>query len=219
MRKTVPCWSLQSLLVHESARRLLSCFSCSADTWLAAAPAQRAWEGSFSLFSYGIDRITRIYVPLIPALVLTCGIVVYGGGNALPWSFFGNLAGLQGVFVESYGGNAPLWSLAYEIWFYFLWGGILALLVSRSIPARSTAWAVVLAALAIFTKLEPLYLFCWLLGVLAKLSALTGRRILKLSCASVLIITGISLSQITSGTVSLNLQSIQRFCRLMPFRY
>src|SRR5690348_8364135 len=78
---------------------------------------ERIAQGRFAAGDYAIDRITRIWVPLIPALVLGTAIA---SGPAGPVEWAGNLLGLQHVLVEPLGGNAPLWSLAYEIWFYAL---------------------------------------------------------------------------------------------------
>ena len=81
---------------------------------------QRTFDRSFDTSAYILDRVTRIYVPFLPALIVS-GIIGYAIG-ARPLSLFeflGNLAGLQSVCVHSYAGNLPLWSLSYEIWFMY----------------------------------------------------------------------------------------------------
>jgi peptidoglycan/LPS O-acetylase OafA/YrhL len=170
--------------------------------------ARKALNGSFDLQAYGIDRISRIYVPLLPALVLTGFIALFRDGHVSFFDFCGNLAGLQGIFVRAFGGNAPLWSLAYEIWFYLLWGGILTLAIRETLTARTLAWIIVLLGLAVFTKLEPVYLFCWLLGVLAYFHESKAPRRLCLIGGLLIIVLGVILSQLTSDSISLNLKRL-----------
>ena len=93
---------------------------------------------------YGVTRMTRLYVVLIPALLITLGFDfagqylvptadVYAGhgdngmallkdplqGHALT-TFIGNVAFLQDIYVPVYGTNGSLWSLSYEFWYYLL---------------------------------------------------------------------------------------------------
>ncbi|WP_169303309.1 acyltransferase family protein [Pedobacter cryophilus] len=77
------------------------------------------------LKSYFIKRFRRIYFPFIIALGLSLIILPL---SKFTWKeFIGNLLMLQdfssgkpGVFVDSFMGNAPLWSLSYEWGFYLL---------------------------------------------------------------------------------------------------
>jgi len=89
---------------------------------------QRLKEGTFDIKSYTIDRIVRIFLPLICALLLivVVNLIMRQPNNIL--QLIGNLFSLQGIFVSS--ATAPLWSLAYEIWFYILIGSF-AVLISR----------------------------------------------------------------------------------------
>ena len=173
--------------------------------------AQRAMEGSFQTLPYAIDRITRIYVPLVPALALTALIGVVQGWHVSFTTFLGNLAGVQGVFCWSFGGNAPLWSLSYEIWFYILCGGVLAM-TSRSGPAgRLLSWAAILGSFCIFTKLEAVYLFCWLLGAFGYVVAAPFSRKTGLVVALFLIGAGVSCSQMGSDSASVNVSGFRSF--------
>lgn len=102
-------------------------------------------SGRFSWSRYALARMTRLWVVLIPALVLTLGFdqlgawlatpapyagslrEVFGQGPSFaepaalgPTVFLGNLGFLQTVRLPVYGSNGPLWSLANEFWYYVL---------------------------------------------------------------------------------------------------
>ncbi|WP_417901010.1 hypothetical protein [Bacillus sp. CSS-39] len=80
-------------------------------------------ENRWSWKEYLINRLTRLYVVLIPSLVLTFILdriaVNYFGEKGYTdvitniQGFLGNLFFLQNIFVPVYGSNAPLWSLNY----------------------------------------------------------------------------------------------------------
>ena len=116
---------------------------------------ERLGRGTFQPTDYAVDRITRIWVPLVPALLLS-GFVTGNSNGVGTW--IGNLFGLQSVLVPSLGGNGPLWSLAYEIWFYVLAYAVGRQVISKSIDPP----ALMLIALVtlIFTKLDVQYLAC-----------------------------------------------------------
>ena len=82
--------------------------------------------GRFSFLRYMLARIARLYTVLVPALLATL-MLEYARGtlttaNGGVATFIGNLLFLQSTFVPSYGSNAPLWSLAFEWWFYVMFG-------------------------------------------------------------------------------------------------
>ncbi|MEY3760387.1 MAG: hypothetical protein RIR39_1878 [Pseudomonadota bacterium] len=127
--------------------------------------AVRIREGSFRIADYTIDRLTRIMLPLIPALILAAIITRLIGGGFEFGSFIGNILSLQGVLVPVFGGDAPLWSLAYEVWFYILIAGfgLLAYQGSRLLLGI----LLIILFMAVFTKLAAVYWFCWLIGAIA----------------------------------------------------
>lgn len=134
-------------------------------------------------------RLIRLYVVLIPGLLLTflwdsLGMQLFGtdglyGGElaarhlTMPdvrvtlslAHLAGNLAFLQHLFIAPYGTNGPLWSLSYELWAYVLF----PLLVRASVPSEPAGkrLAFVLLACAVLAvgglKLS-LYFGVWLLG-------------------------------------------------------
>lgn len=122
---------------------------------------ERMLAGRFDPADYAIDRISRIWVPLFPALILSALISPVGDGFFV-WC--GNIFGLQHVLVPELGGNGPLWSLAYEIWFY-----ILIYAVGRQVtkPGFDIISLLLMISVAlVFTKLEPQYMLCWIVGAL-----------------------------------------------------
>ena len=125
----------------------------------------RVAAGTFDAAAYAADRLARVYVPLIPAVLLTAIIAPLCGLPWSPWPYLRCLTGTQEVFTHTPSLNAPLWTLAYEIWFYVLAG--CAAVVCR----RGTAgWQRVAAGLGVavagwlFWEMETAYLLCWLLG-------------------------------------------------------
>ena len=93
--------------------------------------------------SYLLARCTRLYLVLIPALLLTLawdriGLHIVGNSpghgdpaHAIiepdqirasdgPITLLGNLAFLQTIVVPCFGSNMPLWSLANEFWYYLI---------------------------------------------------------------------------------------------------
>lgn len=136
--------------------------------------------------SYLIKRATRLYVVLLPALLLTAildhlGIRLFGAsGNiysvnkpGFNWAFtspdisrlglpvfLGNASYLQGILVPSYGSNMALWSLSFEWWYYMLFPiALLSGKWTRIIGAALTAIAAYLAGVIIIG-----YFGIWVMG-------------------------------------------------------
>jgi len=112
-----------------------------------ALKAARA--GKPFLSTYLIDRTTRIYVVLLPVLVLTALLDAAGralfadtGVYALPEfanrsgavEFWANVFNLQDTFFRYFGTNSALWTLAHEYWYYVAF----ALLIMPFAPAYSS---------------------------------------------------------------------------------
>lgn len=100
-------------------------------------------QGGFSIGSYSIDRINRVYPPLLFAMVLVAALhilvpyffpsgshgyqstgsfVVRDGFsvNFIDWT--GTLIFLNGFAVRNISANGPLWSLSFEVWYYVVAG-------------------------------------------------------------------------------------------------
>ena len=145
--------------------------------------------GSWSWRDYAVDRLSRLYVVLIPGLAL--GFLWDKLGSALfastglyshPLDSFGstvvqnqlgievllgNLSFLQTILCPTFGSNGPLWSLANEFWYYVMFPLALAgasawkrMSFHRAIPLT-----VLLACVAVFVRWKILLGFpIWLAG-------------------------------------------------------
>ncbi|MEL7163067.1 MAG: acyltransferase family protein, partial [Bacteroidota bacterium] len=147
-------------------------------------------RSSFRFSSYLTARLSRLWTPLVPALIFTLLIdltlagwypdllageyrdVLTSGPDAAysmtPLTFLGNLLFLQTVFTPVFGTNSPLWSLAYEFWFYLLFPliGLVAGFVKTSNFGRAIAvGSLLLAAFSLPIGLFEGFLI-WLMGVL-----------------------------------------------------
>jgi peptidoglycan/LPS O-acetylase OafA/YrhL len=166
-----------------------------------------------SLHDYFIHRFSRIYIVLLPALAITAMLDLLGTlasaslyneagwASALDFSaaehtsgfiLVCNLANLQDAFCPSFGSNAPLWSLAYE-WFYYLSFPFLIALAgdfqNRGLTARSVATGAL--AILVLAWLFPnfvSYYPIWLLGVGARVIVLRCPISIHWACAALVLL-------------------------------
>lgn len=126
-------------------------------------------SGTWSWREYAINRSTRLYVVLIPGLILgslwdiagsslfaSTGIYTHpiaDLGPAIPASnltagnFLGNLLFVQTILCPPFGSNGPLWSLANEFWYYVLFP--VALSAGIAFVRRSTQVAIPLSVIVV----------------------------------------------------------------------
>lgn len=119
--------------------------------WITSSVSRRIDRPDFWR-TYLIDRLSRLMIVIVPVLVIGAALdltaihllsssYANGASGALtvqqPISeslgliaLLGNLAFLQKLIVPTFGSNGPLWSLAYEFW-YYIWFPSLLLLVTR----------------------------------------------------------------------------------------
>jgi peptidoglycan/LPS O-acetylase OafA/YrhL len=161
----------------------------------------RRAAGSWSWRDYGIDRASRLYVVLIPGLLLgflwdRLGSTIFASSGIYSrplenfastvvqtqmgiGTFFGNVLFLQTIVCPPFGSNGPLWSLANEFWYYVLFPVLLAAgiawigcSVRRALPLTTLAVAV-----AVFAGWHILAAFpIWLAGT-ALVVAYTNRSL------------------------------------------
>ena len=145
----------------------------------------------FSWSNYLTSRLTRLWVVLIPCLIITwaVGLIiahyapsVLAGANVDSWhsgpklgeystsfnTLLANLFFMQTIISPVFGLNSPLWSLANEFWYYLLF----PLLLSLIKPLKPSHDIYRIAALVLVTLMirclpkELLYGFLiWMMGV------------------------------------------------------
>jgi peptidoglycan/LPS O-acetylase OafA/YrhL len=133
-------------------------------------------DGASPWRGYAIDRLTRLWTVLIPALclMLLVGVLTNVVDPARPdfstaneysaAAFAGNLVGLQTVNVDNFGGNYALWSLANETWYYIQFPLLLIMFTSRSRMRQGCAAAALLLLGTSLPLSITLYFGLWLLG-------------------------------------------------------
>lgn len=147
--------------------------------WITRSIARHARHG-WSWRSYLIERLSRLMIVLVPTLIVggaLDAIGVFGlqsptylgqtdtyvlrtdvAANLSPSTLLGNLAFLQ-FYIPPFGTNGPLWSLAYEFWFY-IWFPSLWLLVREG---RMSVGLLTLAFCLLVPELALAFL-SWLCG-------------------------------------------------------
>lgn len=177
-------------------------------------------DGDWSWARYATNRLTRLWVVLIPALIVGsiwdhAGIAAFGtsgiyGAHAknilvrfdvparLSWKvMLGNALFVQQILTPTFGSNGALWSLSYEFWYYVLFPLIVLAYPSKKIT-WSTLWYVA-AAIMVIWFVGQLIMACfliWLLGALVNLAPEKESRgtqlwISAVACAGALVVVGL----------------------------
>lgn len=158
--------------------------------YLVGGSALRAHAtGRWNWSGYLFNRITRLYIVLLPALVLgglldLAGLHLFGsngiyGGHSGAHSIsfavrshlgfatlVGNYAFLQGIFVKSLGSNGPLWSLTNEFWYYIAFPALLFAVAPRvNLPRRLFHLALLVVVIVLVKPAIALLGLVWLMGV------------------------------------------------------
>jgi peptidoglycan/LPS O-acetylase OafA/YrhL len=183
-------WAIPYELVSAGQQAVVVFFVLSG--YLVSGSVFRMFERErWSWKVYGLHRLVRLWIVLVPGLLLTalwdrCGmslrrapaVAMYAGlsGNHLVPNVhltsgirvgLGNLFFLQTIRFPVLGTNGALWSLAYEFWYYALFPlGFLALRRGGGWTKR-LACAVMFLLAAYFVRHTILKLFpIWLMGTL-----------------------------------------------------
>ena len=149
---------------------------------------RRCQAGAFSWRRHLARRGARLYLVLVPALLLTlaCDLSglawfnqegLYSHGRPLLMVYFniserlgadvllGNLFFLQTILTPTLGSNTPLWSLANEAWYYLLAPLLILACLRSTPPVRRVACALGLLAAGCFVGAGiSSYFIVWLFG-------------------------------------------------------
>lgn len=146
--------------------------------WLVGGSLLNKFGQPKAVRGYAIDRATRLWTVLVPTMLLMVlfGMVTGAVNPQQPdlvsmsdysaLSFAGNLAGLQNVLVENFGGNYALWSLANETWYYVAFPLVLLTFRSRSLLGQTGSVLTLGLIAALLPWAITLYFALWLLGAL-----------------------------------------------------
>jgi peptidoglycan/LPS O-acetylase OafA/YrhL len=152
-------------------------------------------SGQFHFGDYMVARFTRLWVVLIPALLLTFALNMVGtrsmpGMGLGPYLAFGteadwirgnslgtlvcNIAFLQTTACPQFGHNGALWSLFNEFWYYVAWPFVMLAIWSRAgLATRMGQIAIPIVGLSLLAWFQfvgsniAVYFSIWLLGVAA----------------------------------------------------
>lgn len=178
-------WSLVPFYLATSLGRTgVILFFVLSGFWISRSVDARIAQPNFWR-DYLTARLARLWTVLIPALMLGGALDYLGlfvlhlpayqnlvGAHSLSGSiaerlnalvFVGNLLFTQTILGPVWGSNGPLWSLAYEYW-YYIWYPVIMIVISRK---RSIPW-VLLGLSLVIAVLNVSVLFgfgVWLLGM------------------------------------------------------
>lgn len=157
--------------------------------WVGGSIIRQWTRDSFHVGKFALARLTRLWIVLIPALAVTFLLdrvgksffgttdvyshpEFYAGIDPDPshsvLTLLGNLAFVQEIRVNPYGFNHPLWSLAYEFWYYVIFASAAVLFgFSRSLAARMIAVLIIASSCLIVGSSVLALSIPWLLGAAA----------------------------------------------------
>jgi peptidoglycan/LPS O-acetylase OafA/YrhL len=136
---------------------------------------------------YFINRFIRLETVLLPALILgfiydTIGLHFFAKSESYAGlipslrlispigkldleTFFANILFLQNIIADTFGSNAPLWSLANEFWYYMIFPLIYFSLIKKYSPTKRVLSAVLAVSILVFIgQTIALYFLIWLMG-------------------------------------------------------
>ena len=190
--------------------------------WLVGGSLLNKLHEPRFITAYVADRVTRLWIVLIPAFGLSLAIGAYISAvdpgtvsfaidnEYSVASFFGNLIGLQGLAVPRFGGNFPLWSLANGTAYYVLFPLLVVLFSGKSKFSRYASMAgCVLVALCVAGPIL-LYFLLWMLGVGFSRIDITASARQRLAIFCVLVVVAVYF-RLTDSTDALDEESFGQY--------
>ncbi|MGZ8289087.1 MAG: acyltransferase family protein [Telluria sp.] len=144
--------------------------------WLVGGSLMNRVGQPGAIASYAVDRITRLWIVLVPAFAasLLIGAMIGEVSPVLPdiastgeyslLVFVGNMFGLQDLAVPRYGGNFALWSLTYESWYYVLFPCTVLMFAGATHGQKAGAAAALAFVAWQLNTAILLYFLLWLMG-------------------------------------------------------
>jgi peptidoglycan/LPS O-acetylase OafA/YrhL len=168
---------------HYVARAAVIFFFALSGYLVGTSVLKSSGEDRWSWSSYLLNRLTRLWMVLIPVLLMTAAIDAMGhsvprlaplfaevAAADTPRAFFGTLFFVQNIYSDVFGSVGSAWSLAYEFWYYILFPVAVLAFVRQG--ARRWLYALLFVAVAVFSGKSIFLLFpIWLAGVGAGLVA------------------------------------------------
>jgi peptidoglycan/LPS O-acetylase OafA/YrhL len=177
-------------------------FFCLSGYWVGGSVLRQFRERRFEWADYTSRRLTRLWIVVVPALAVT-GVAdtlgaaffpsagIYLGSPTYDWVTHGSPGGhhgmipllatlgfVQAIRVPTYGTNSPLWSLAYEFWYYVAFPlTMLAMTERRWLRRLGYVFAMLLVVLVVWNLQVVVLGSAWLIGAAA--SAVPTPRFLR----------------------------------------
>jgi len=142
------------------------------------------WSGKWSWKVYLVNRLTRLWTVLLPALFLTyiwflvqahwfgSHFIIEGIHMNTAVNFktlVANIFFMQDLHAQMFGLNNPLWSLSFEFWYYILFPLMLLTFRSRKTSNKFIS-GILFCVVAVIVGPKVLeYFLVWLLGALVSL--------------------------------------------------
>ena len=174
---------------------------------VGGAVLSRMREPKPFLKDYYLHRVTRVYVVLIPTLLLTLlfdflgrrlfvSSEIYGGamfeGHFSSSLLFASLLNLQGIYFNFFGTNGPLWSLACEFWYYITFPLLLILFAKNySMRFRVVGFSVGLLLFIFLLTPESWFGFGFILWGMGAFATLAPRPLLRSRFLSLILLASV----------------------------
>lgn len=192
---SLPAWAKALYFLTNFQKEAVIVFFVLSGVLIGGKLMEYAAQPVFPLARYAVERLTRLYVVLLPALALSMLPLASGACTGSAGAWLAALVFLQDVAIPAPSCNEPLWSLANEFWYYVL--GALVVLAPRRPLAWVGALAVVAGLLALDNAVDGrnvvLYAPLWGMGMLALSS---GVPRLKLGPAVMVLLVALLLSRL-----------------------